>query len=35
MVQDVTFFFYGTVYQNLYLIGDGKGTVSEVTLMSD
>lgn len=35
MVQDVTSFFRGTGYQNLYLIGDGEGFVREVTLLSD
>lgn len=35
MVQDVTSFFQGTVYQNVYLLGNGQGEVREVTLMSD
>lgn len=35
MVQNVTRFFSGTGYQDLYLIGDGEGDVREVTLLSD
>ena len=35
MVQNVTEFYTGTQYQNVYLIEDGEGDAREVTLMSD
>jgi hypothetical protein len=35
MVQDVTRFYEGTGYQDLYLIGDGEGDVREITLLYD
>jgi hypothetical protein len=35
MVQNITKFFSGSTFQNVYLIEDGQGEVRDITLMSD
>ena len=35
MVQNITNFFSGSKFQNVYLIEDGQGEARDITLMSD